>query len=122
MIVGLADLKLHLRADGNFDNALIEAIGAAAEEEVREWIGRPVYETDAEMPAAGAPGYHPHQMHATPAIRVAVLMMAERIYRNRGGEGADAEAAVPPMSVRALLAGLRVFATLPADRPDLGDL
>lgn len=114
MIVGLPELKQHLRVDGDHENYLIESIGRAAEQQVRDWIGRPFYESEALMPAEGSANFDPHQIVANSLITVSIKMLADRMYNNRGGEGMDAEAAVPPMSVRALLAGLRVFHRMPA--------
>lgn len=123
MIVGLPELKLHLRVDESpeytVEDALIRAYASAAETMVKNWIGRPFYAEAADLPAIGAPEYDADQIVADDAIRVAVKMMTERFYQNRGGEGGAAEDAVPPASVRALLAGHRIFARLPASQLQL---
>lgn len=122
MIVGLPELKVHLRVDGSEEDMLIEACSEAAEEQVRGWLGRPVYEHESQMPLPGTAGHDPNQIVANAAIKIAVMMLAERLYSNRGGEGSGADNAVPPMSVRALLASLRVFYTLPSPPLILDDL
>lgn len=109
MIVELAKLKAHLRVDSNDENLLIQTFGEAAEQQVRHWLGRPIYSRAAEMPTIGATGYHPHQMVADNAVIVSIMMIADALYNNRGGSGSGSEDAVPPASVRALLAGHRVF-------------
>ena len=109
MISDLPDLKTHLRVDGDEEDRQIAAYALAAERQIADWIGRPVYRFDAVLPVAGDARYHPDQMVADDAIRVSVMMMVDRMYHNRGGEGGSAEAATPPMSVRAMLAGHRVF-------------
>ncbi|WP_052714501.1 head-tail connector protein [Paracoccus sp. S4493] len=129
MIVGLPELKGHLRTDPNstHEDALIAAYAEAAEQQIINWIGRPVYATEAELPAIGAPGYDPEQIVAPAAVRVAVLMMTDRFYTNRGaatsvthgGDGVSSDDAVPPPGVRALLAGLRVYSRPPVPAGDL---
>lgn len=112
MIVGLSELKAHLRVDSDDENSLITAFGEAAEQQVRDYIGRPIYASAADMPAPGAIGYDAHQMVADRAVTVSIMMIADRLYRERGGEGGSNEDAVPPASVRALLAGHRVFSSI----------
>ena len=117
MIVGLDELKAHLRVDSNDENLLIQTFGEAAEQQVRHWLGRPLYSRATEMPAIGAPGYDRHQMVADRAVVVSIMMIADALYNNRGGAGSAEGDAVPPASVRALLAGHRVFAAVTdADR------
>lgn len=112
MIVGLTELKAHLRVDSDDEDMQIAIFGEAAEQQVRDWIGRPIYASAANMPALGAIGYDAHQMVADRAIVVSIMMIAERLYRERGGEGGAGEDAAPPASVRALLAGHRVFSSI----------
>lgn len=114
MIVQLPDIKDHLRVDGDQEDALLSGYAHAAEEQVRDWIGRPFYARQEDLPAVGEAGYDRYQIVATRVIHVSIKILVERMYSNRGGEGADHEAAVPPMTVRALLAGLRVFHRMPA--------
>lgn len=109
MIVGLAELKAHLRVDSDDENLLVQTFGEAAEQQVRNWLGRPIYQRVSHMPAPGALAYDPHQMVADRAVVVAIMMIADALYHNRGGAGGSSEDAVPPASVRALLAGHRVF-------------
>lgn len=111
MIVGLTELKAHLRVDSDDEDLQIAIFGEAAEQQVRDYLGRPIYRDAAAMPVAGATDYHPYQMAADRAIEVSIMMIAERLYRERGGEGGAEESAVPPASVRAMLAGYRVFSS-----------
>jgi len=119
MIVGLPELKRHLRLivdddddDGSEDD-VIAAISRAAEHQVSNWIGRPIYAAPADLPAAGSPDYAPGQIVADDAIRVSIKMLAARLYRFRDGEGSGADDAVPPASVRAMLSAHRVFVSRP---------
>ena len=98
--------------DSNDEDLLIATFGEAAEQQVRNWIGRPIYASAADMPAPGAIGYDAHQMVADHTVIVSIMMIAERLYRERGGEGGAGEDAAPPASVRALLAGHRVFSSI----------
>ncbi|SEN90626.1 uncharacterized phage protein (possible DNA packaging) [Paracoccus alcaliphilus] len=109
MIIDLAEMKQHLRVDGDDEDPTISAINEAAQSQVANWIGRPIYGHPDDMPAEDDPGYDRFQIVADSAVRVAIKMLAERMYTNRGGEGGSAEDAVPPMTVRALLSGYRVF-------------
>ncbi|QFG35316.1 gp6-like head-tail connector protein [Paracoccus pantotrophus] len=113
MIVPLPDLKDYLRVRRDHEDETIAAIGESAELQVRNWIGRPIYASLADMPLPGAPGYSQYQMVADRAIMVAIMMLAERTYWQRGGEGGASEDAVPPATVRAILSGYRVFHPLP---------
>lgn len=110
MIVDLADLKLHLRVDGDEENSLITAYGQAAEARVRDWIGRPFYRSADDLPAPGSAEYDPYQIVADQRIRVAIMQLVGLMFGpNRSGQGAPADDAVPPQTVRDLLSGLRVF-------------
>lgn len=117
MIVGLTDLKAHLRVDSDDEDKQIAIFGEAAEQQVRDYLGRPIYRDAAAMPVAGATDYHPYQMVADRAIAVSIMMIADALYNNRGGVGTAEGDAVPPASVRALLAGHRAFSGIcDADR------
>lgn len=109
MIVELTDLKAHLRVDYPDEDELIIALGEAAEQEVRNWIGRPIYASPAELPAEGDPDYRRLQMVADRTIVVAIKMIVDLNYRNREGSGGSDDDAAPPRSVRSLLAGHRCF-------------
>lgn len=109
MIIDLAEMKQHLRVDGDDEDLTISAISEAAQSQVANWIGRPIYARLEDLPAEGDPEYDRFQMVADSGIRVAIKMLADRIYLHRGGEGGAAEDAVPPMTIRALLSGYRVF-------------
>lgn len=117
MIADLDDLKAIMRiAEDDSQDRLIAQFGLAAEEIVRNWLDRPIYARHQALPAVGDPAYRPTQMHADQAIIVAILQLAARMYwdeRTGGGNGIDPS--VPPASVRALLAGHRVFASPPPD-------
>lgn len=111
MIVSLADLKLHLRVDHGEEDNLISSYGLAAELQVQNWIGRPIYAASGDLPLETDASYSPYQMVADPAIIVAIKQLADRMYRQRGGEGDGQSDAVPPWTVRDLLSGYRVFST-----------
>ena len=109
MIVGLADLRRHLRVDDDEQDDLIIAYEGAAAQQVSHWIGRPVYGPEDVMPGPDDDRYHPSQMRADATIRVAIMQLVDRMFEDRHGEGGASEDAVPPMSVRAVLAPHRVF-------------
>lgn len=112
MIVGLDDLKAHLRVEAEEEDADIQSFGLAAEAQVRSWVGRPIYASHETLPAFGSSEYRSHQMHADEAVKVAIKLLAARMYaEDRAGGTAVEGAAVPPLAVRALLAGHRVFYT-----------
>ena len=111
MICDLPDLKQHLRVDGDHEDGLIQSYALAAERQVADWIGRPFYRSVSDLPMADTPAWHPDQLVADEAIKVSVMMLTARIYEaDRAAAGDGIDPAVPPMSVRALLAGHRVFA------------
>lgn len=113
MIVGLPELKQHLRIDGDDEDDVVLSLGMAAEQMIRSWLGRPVYADDQDMPLPDDPAYHPNQMRADNAVKVAIKMMTLRMHDpDRAGGGSVSEDAVPPLAVRALLSGHRVFMTL----------
>ena len=109
MIIDLAEMKQHLRVDGDDEDLTISAISEAAQTQVANWIGRPIYARPDDLPAEGDPAYDRYQIVADNAVRVAIKMLADRMYTHRGGEGGSAEDAVPPMTVRGVLSGYRVF-------------
>lgn len=110
MIVDLADLKLHLRVDGDDEDFIIAAYGQAADARVSSWIGRPIYAVVSDMPAVGQAGYDTYQMVADQAIRVAIMKMVALMYGpERDGSGNSMDDAVPPRDIRDLLSGYRVF-------------
>lgn len=109
MIVGLDEMKAHLRIDHDDEDATVSAVSLAAEAQVRNWIGRQIYARSTDMPGPERPGYDPHQMVADEAIGVAIKQLGELMYTDRGGSGGSEDDAVPPRSIRALLSGYRVF-------------
>lgn len=113
MIVSLLDLKSHLRVDFDDDDGVISSLAQAAELEISNWIGRPIYASTATLPLPADPQYSPVQIVATPAVLVAVKIMVSRMYENLSGEGNSSDDAVPLTSVRSLLSGLRVFHEAP---------
>lgn len=115
MILDLADLKAHLKVDGDNEDALVEIYALAAEAMLANWIGRPIYRTQADLPALGALGYDQYQLVADAAISLAILMLADRMYNSRDGDGAAGPDAVPPVAVQALLSGYRVFRPAPRE-------
>ena len=109
MIVTLDDLKAHLRVSSDDENELIIGVGLAAQLQIENWIGRPIYASESDLPAESDPTYSPVQIVADATIIVAIKMLAYRIHEERGGEGGVTEEAVLPSSVRSLLSGVRVF-------------
>lgn len=112
MIVGLPELKRHLRIELDVDeeDQLIASYGEAAATRVMQWIGRPVYATAAEMLQEGEPGYDRFQMVADQAIRVAIMKMVAQMYGpERAGNGAPDDDAVPSRDIRDLLSGHRIM-------------
>lgn len=115
MILDLADLKAHLKIDGDEEDALVEVYGLAAEAVLANWIGRPFYRAQSDLPAIGAPGYDPYQIVADAVIRQAIMMLADRIHTFRNGGGAEGSNAVPPVPVQAIVSGYRVFRLAPQE-------
>lgn len=112
MIVGLPDLKRHLRIEPGVDeeDPLIAGYGEAAATRVMQWIGRPVYATAAEMPQEGQPGYDRFQMVADKSIEVAIMKMVAQMYGpERAGNGGPDGDAVPSRDIRDLLSGHRIM-------------
>lgn len=110
MIVGLPEMKEHLRVDSDDEDSTIMALTRAAEVQVRNWLDRPIYAGKADMPAPDEEGYDVAQIQADEAIKVAIKLLTDRLYNNRSGDGGSSDDAVPPLGVRALLAGHRLFA------------
>jgi hypothetical protein len=109
MILSLADLKAHLRVDDDNEDVILGVYAEAAEVMLANWIGRPFYAQASDLPVLGSPGYDQYQMVADPAILAAVLMLVDRMYNFRDGDGAEGANAVPPLVVQALVSGHRVF-------------
>lgn len=112
MIVGLFDLKRHLRVELEVDeeDSLIAAYADAAATRVMQWIGRPVYATAAEMPEEGEPGFDRYQMVADLSIRVSIMKMVAQMYGpDRASVGGSDGDAVPSRDIRDLLSGHRIM-------------
>lgn len=109
MIVELADLKMHLRVDSADEDRLIQSLGDAAELQIANWIGRPIYASSADLPGADDLKFDSNQIVANAAIIVAIKMTVDALYKNREGDGDTVSDAVPSTTVRALLSGYRVF-------------
>lgn len=113
MIVSLSELKRHLRVDGNEDDDLIVSYAEAVEDQLSNWLGRPVYKSVVDLPGLADPAYISTQIIAPRAFHVCVMTLVARHYDDRSGQGGGSDDAAPPASVRALLAGHRVFADIP---------
>ena len=114
MIISLGDMRDDLRVTSDAEDAQILSYMQAAQSMIEGWIGRPVYRSIEDLPLVGAPGYDPYQIVADGAIVVALKKLVNSMYdEERGASGSTSEDAVPPASVRALLARHRVFYRLP---------
>ena len=109
MITSLPELKEHLRVVGNDEDDVIASYAEAVEDQLSNWLGRPVYKNVDDLPALDDPAYTATQIVAPRAFLVCVMQLVTRIYEDRGGEGGGVDDAVPPASVRAMLSGYRVF-------------
>lgn len=122
MIIDLAEMKQHLRVDGDEEDSLITTYAEAAEARVRDWIGRPFYRSEADLPAPESAEYDPYQIVADQRVKVAIKQMVGLMFGpERSGQGAPGDDAVPPRSVRDLLSGLRVFFVEPEPEVRDGD-
>lgn len=114
MIISLGEMRDDLRVTSDAEDAQILSYMQAAQSMIEGWIGRPVYRSIEDLPLVGAPGYDPYQIVADGAIVVALKKLVNSMYdEERGASGTTSEDAVPPASVRVLLARHRVFYRLP---------
>lgn len=109
MIVPLADLKSHLRIDGDYMDFEIAMFGQAAERMVSQYIDRPIYQVGS-LPDSAAAGYDPYQIEASGDIVVVIKQLVHDMNEQRGTTGGAGEPATLPLSARAMLAPYRVFA------------
>lgn len=109
-LVSLTLAKKHLNVFHNDDDTLIEAYLGAAETIVSEYVDRAVYgPVDDSPPGAPPSGDDGTAIEVTPAITAAILLVLADLYENRESDTWEADAAVLPRAVRALLAPYRVW-------------
>lgn len=112
-LVSLTLAKKHLRVAWDDDDIAIEAYLAAAETIVTEYLDRAVYGSTADSPPGAPPtGDDGTAMEITPAVTAAVLLLLGDLYEKRESDTWDADAAVLPRPVRALLAPYRIWRVL----------
>jgi len=106
--VSLLDIELvkkHLRVDHDDDDDTIAAYQAAAESIITEYLDRAVYPASGSAPS----GDDGTAIEITAPITAAVLLVTEDLYEGRGSDTWDADGAMLPRTVRALLAPYRVW-------------
>ena len=77
MLLDLATVKLHLRADDSAEDALIGLYVTAAEEFAMQFLGRTIYATEL------AKGLDTAGIVINPAIQAALLLIVGHLYANR---------------------------------------
>lgn len=77
MLLDLATVKLHLRADDSAEDALIGVYVLAAEEFAMQFLGRTIYATEL------AQGLDTAGIVINPAIQAALLLIVGHLYANR---------------------------------------
>ena len=77
MLLDLATVKLHLRADDSAEDALIGLYVTAAEEFAMQFLGRTIYATEL------AQGLDTAGIVINPAIQAALLLIVGKLYANR---------------------------------------
>jgi len=108
-IVDTALVKKHVNAaDFTDDDTILAAYQSAAETIVTEYLDRIVFEEGGSAPS----GDDGTAMEVTPPITAAVLLLVEDMYEGRGSASWEADGAMLPRTVRALLAPYRVWRTL----------
>lgn len=112
-LVTLTLAKRHLRVYHDEDDAEIEAYLGAAETIVTEYVDRAIYgPLDDSPPGAPPSGDDGTAIEVTPAITAAILLLLGDLYEKRESDTWEAEAAILPRAVRALLAPYRVWRTI----------
>jgi hypothetical protein len=112
-LVTLTLAKKHLRVLHDDDDAEIEAYLAAAETIVTEYVDRAVYgSVDDSPPGAPPSGDDGTAIEISPAITAAILLILGDLYEKRESDTWEADAAILPRAVRALLAPYRVWRVL----------
>lgn len=105
-LIGLADLKLHLRVDSNDEDAAIQGYLDAAEAAAANRIHRVIIAPNATMVEGSIP--------MTGDIRAAILLMAGHLYENRTAV-VEKQVYAVPMAVDYLLAPYRFWSPIPDD-------
>lgn len=108
-LVDISLVKKHVEAaDFTDDDDKLEVYQAAAEAIITEYVDRAIYAKDGTAPS----GDDGTAIEITAPITAAVLLLVEDMYENRGSDTWDAEGAMLPRTVRALLAPYRVWRVL----------
>lgn len=106
-LVDLEAAKLHLRVDGEDEDAIIQIYLDAAEQAAIDFLNRNVYvDQDALDAAAEPPEAMPMVVNAP--IRAAVLLVLGHLYANRENSVTGVSAQDLPMGAHALLWPYRV--------------
>lgn len=102
-IVTLEQARLHLRVDGEDEDALIELFITTAGEQVQEYLNRQVFADQADLDQAvadGAGGDRP--MVANASAQAAALLMIGRLYASREDDAKGGGNEFPQASRRLL--------------------
>lgn len=93
-MLDLASVKMHLRVDGDEEDALIGGYVAAAKAHVEQHCDRKLVETDP---------VEPEEMGLTSDVEQAVLLLVGHWYANREAVAVGTIATVMPLAVERLL-------------------
>lgn len=104
-LVDIALVKRHLRVDFEDDDTEIEAYQAAAESIIEEYLDRAVYGDGGSAPSDD----DGTAIAVNAAITAAILLVTSDLYEKRESDTWEADGAVLPKTVRALLAPYRVW-------------
>jgi len=105
-LIDLPTAKLHLRADGSYEDDLIQLYIDAAESNAISFLNRNVYPTQADLDAAAEPE-EALPMVINSAVRAAILLIVGHLYANRE-ENVQGAVNKLPMGAHALLYPHRV--------------
>jgi hypothetical protein len=96
MLVSLYKAKLHLRASGDDEDAIISLYLSAAEDAAQQFLGRKVYA--GAVPVADLTG-----ISLNASVEAAVLLMVGSLYAMRENEVIGLSVAQLPMGAHALM-------------------
>lgn len=113
MLVDLDTLKMHLRVLHSHQDNLITAYAAAAERRVSDYIDRPIYPTEDEIPQRDDPRYDAYAISVVPEVVTSIMLLVELSWTGRDGEGMPDNVIGLPRPVAQMLSGLRVWRSEP---------